>query len=260
MPDHCPPYSHVLLGLNIDHCATVREARYRDVNRVQGEMVEPDPVAFALHAQLAGADGITVHPREDERHIRRSDVTRLREVLQIPLNLEMACTDEMVVFALEVRPAAVCVVPEKREEVTTEGGLDVTTLQSKLKALVQAMRGAGIVTSLFIDPERAQIEAAAVVEAPMVELHTGSFANAWYDAGTRDVELKKLIEGAELAHALGLKVNIGHGINYANIRDARNIPHVREMNIGHAIVSRSLFTGVHEAVREMKSLMNPGLF
>ncbi len=245
--------------MNIDHCATVREARYRRADRRRGEIVEPDPLAFALAAERAGADGITVHPREDERHIRREDVEILRQCLQVPLNMEMAATDEMITFALRIKPAAVCVVPEKREEVTTEGGLDVVGNRQRVAAVIETLKDTGTQVSLFIDPEPAQIDLAAELGAPFVELHTGAYANAYYDPAGRQRELKHLREGAARARAIGLKVNLGHGINYVNILEMRAIPGIHEMNIGHSIISRALFEGVREAVQTMKKLMNPGL-
>lgn len=250
----------ILLGVNIDHSATVREARYRESGRLRGEIVEPDPLAFALEAERAGADGITVHPREDARHIKRGDVRLIRECLQVPLNMEMSATDEMVEFALEIRPRTVCLVPEKREEVSTEGGLDVVALRDRVGRVIEAMTAAGVDTSLFIDPDPAQIDLAAELGAQFVELHTGAFANAYYDLPARERELRAIREGASRAHAAGLKVNLGHGINYVNIREMREVPWVHEMNIGHTIVSRALFVGIREAVRELKALMNPGIF
>ncbi|WP_309400347.1 pyridoxine 5'-phosphate synthase [Cerasicoccus maritimus] len=246
---------NVLLGVNIDHSATLRQARYRENPLDRGRMVEPDPVDFALAAQRAGADGITLHLREDRRHIQDSDVYRMIEMIQVPMNLEMAATEEMAKIACEVKPAVVLLVPESREEVTTEGGLDVIKHQSRVKDVIAAMKANGIATSLFIDPEAAQIDMAAELEAEFVELHTGAFANVFYGAGM-DEELTKLKHGAVRAHDAGLKVNAGHGINYSNIKHAREIPWLHEMNIGHSIVSRSLFVGVNEAVREMKALMN----
>lgn len=245
----------ILLGLNIDHCATLRQARYKQYARDCGQMVEPDPVALALAAERAGADGITVHLREDRRHIQESDVERLRECLQTRLNLEMACTDDMVHYALELQPDAVCIVPEKRQEVSTEGGLDVKAHPRKIGDAVQALKDAGIDVSLFIDPEPVQIEASAAAGSPFVELHTGSFANAYYGPG-RVEELEKLRTGAALAHDAGMRVNAGHGINYINIRDIRSIPWLHELNIGHSIISRAVITGIDECVREMKTLMN----
>lgn len=246
----------IRLGVNIDHAATLRQARYRGYPRLRGEMVEPDPVALALAAEQAGADGITVHPREDQRHIQRGDVRLLREVLQVPLNMEMACTPEMEAFALEVRPHTVCMVPERREEVTTEGGLDVAGSRDAVAARVASLREAGILASLFIDPDLRQVEAAASCGPAYVELHTGAFANAWLTA-QGEKEALRIEEAARLARQAGLTVNLGHGINYTNVDRVRRVPEVHEMNIGHSILSRALFTGIAEAVREMKARMNP---
>lgn len=248
----------ILLGVNIDHCATVREARYREASRRRGEIVEPDPLAFALVAERAGADQITVHPREDARHIRQEDVELLRACLQVPLNMEMAATDAMIEFALKIRPATVCVVPEKREEVTTEGGLDVVAHRSRVAAVVAAMREAEVAVSLFIAPDPAQIDLAAELGADYVELHTGAYANAYYQKAARAEEFRLLCAGAARAQAAGLTVNLGHGINYVNVAEMRTIPGIREMNIGHTLVARALFVGVEAAVREMKALMNRG--
>ena len=245
----------ILLGVNIDHCATVRQARYRQANATTGGPVEPDPVTFAVLSERAGADGITVHLREDRRHIQERDVWRLRESIQTRLNLEMACTPTMVEFALKLRPDSVCLVPENRTEVTTEGGLDVVANRERVKACVDAMNSACIATSLFIDPDEAQIDLAAELRAPWIELHTGAYANAYY-GGPRRREFDRLRLGAGRGHSLGLVVNAGHGINYVNIAEIRTIPHLHELNIGHSIVSRALFTGVEEAVREMKARMN----
>lgn len=246
----------LLLGVNIDHAATLRQARYRTASRTCGQMVEPDPVALALLAERAGADGITVHLREDRRHIQPRDVHRLREAIATRLNLEMACTPAMARFALEVKPDAVCIVPENRTEVTTEGGLNAVGISSRLGRVIERLHGAGIAVSLFIEPESAQIEEAARLGAPFVELHTGAYANACFDTRRRPREFKRLYSGAEHAHALGLTVNAGHGINYVNIAEIRTLPHLHELNIGHAILSRALFTGIEESVREMKARMN----
>jgi len=244
----------LLLGVNIDHCATLRQARYRDAGGRAGGSIEPDPVLFALYAERAGADGITVHLREDRRHIQERDVRRLRESIATRLNLEMACTPAMTAMALEIKPDSVCLVPENRQEITTEGGLDIVANRDRVAACVAAMNEAGIKTSLFIDPDAAQIELSAKLHAPWIELHTGAYANAY---GTPDQarEFQRLRLGAAQAHELGLTVNAGHGINYVNIAEVRTIPHLHELNIGHSIVSRSLFTGVDEAVREMKARM-----
>lgn len=244
----------ILLGVNIDHCATLRQARYRDLDRTAGGAIEPDPVVFALAAERAGADGITVHLREDRRHIQDKDVWRLRESIATRLNLEMACTPTMVAFATELRPDSVCLVPENRTEVTTEGGLDVVTNRKRVAECVDAMNALGIKTSLFIDPDEAQIDLSAKLGAPWVELHTGAYAVA-YGTPRRSAEFQRLRIGAVRAHDLGLVVNAGHGINYVNIAEIRTLPHVHELNIGHTIVSRALTTGVEEAVREMKARM-----
>lgn len=246
----------ILLGVNIDHCATLRQARYRQADATTGGLVEPDPVALALSAERAGADGITVHLREDRRHIQERDVWRLRESIATRLNFEMACTPAMVQFALELKPDSVCLVPENRQEITTEGGLDVAGNRERVRACVDAMNAAGIHTSLFIDPDESQIELAAELRAPWVELHTGAYASACTAAASREKEFQRLRLGAVRAHELGLVVNAGHGINYVNIAQVRTLPHVHELNIGHSIVSRALFTGIDEAVREMKARMH----
>jgi pyridoxine 5-phosphate synthase len=245
----------ILLGVNIDHCATLRQARYRDAVGAPGGAVEPDPVTFALAAERAGGDGITVHLREDRRHIQERDVWRLRESIATRLNLEMACTPVMVAFALKLKPDAVCVVPENRQEITTEGGLDVVGNRTRVADCVDAMNAAGIKTSLFIDPDEPQIELSAELRAPWIELHTGAYATA-YATARRTAEFQRLRLGAVRARDLGLVVNAGHGINYINIAEVRTLPHLHELNIGHSIVSRALFTGVEEAVREMKTRMN----
>jgi pyridoxine 5-phosphate synthase len=245
----------ILLGVNIDHCATLRRARYRDSSHTTGGSVEPDPVAFATLAERAGADGITAHLREDRRHMQERDLWRLRESIGTRLNLEIACTPAMIAFALELKPESVCVVPENRQEVTTEGGLDVTGNRDRVAKCVEAMTAAGIKTSLFIDPDESQIDLSAKLGAPWIELHTGAYANAYFGA-RRAAEFQRLRNGADRAHGLGLTVNAGHGINYVNIAEVRTLPHLHELNIGHSIVSRSLFTGITEAVREMKTRMN----
>jgi pyridoxine 5-phosphate synthase len=246
----------ILLGVNIDHCATLRQARYRDAGESMAESVEPDPVALAQKVWRSGADGITVHLREDRRHIQDRDVWRLRELPSLRMNLELACTQPMVDLALRIRPQAVCVVPENRTEVTTEGGLDVVGGRERVEACIKAMSAAGIEASLFIDPDEEQIELSAKLGAPVVELHTGAYANA-YHTPEREREFQRLARGAAQAHRLGLKVNAGHGINYVNIAQVRTLPHLNELNIGHSIMSRALFTGIEEAVREMKDRMNP---
>jgi pyridoxine 5-phosphate synthase len=251
-----PSTPMLLLGVNIDHCATVRQARYRQAPATVGGAVEPDPVTLAVLAERAGADGITIHLREDRRHIQERDVWRTRETIATRLNLEMACTPWMIDFALKLKPDSVCLVPESREEITTEGGLDVVGQRERVRACVEVMSAAGIVTSLFIDPNDAAIEASAAVKAPWVELHTGAYANAYY-GDRRASEFQRLRLGAVRAHDLGLTVNAGHGINYVNIAEVRTLPHLHELNIGHSLISRALFTGIEEAVREMKARMNP---
>jgi pyridoxine 5-phosphate synthase len=246
----------ILLGLNIDHCATLRQARYRQAGVTTGGNIEPDPVTLAFLSEKAGADGITVHLREDRRHIQDEDVLRLGAARTTRLNLEMACTPAMTEFALKLKPYSVCLVPESREEITTEGGLDVVRHRDKVARVTDAMNAAGIKTSLFIDPEPEQIALAAELKAPWIELHTGAYANAYYGPG-RAAEFERLCTGAKQAHAAGLIVNAGHGINYINIAEVRTIPHLHELNIGHSIISRALFTGIAEAVSEMKRLMNP---
>lgn len=247
--------SHILLGVNIDHAATVRQARYRENDRTCGQMVEPDPVTLALAAERAGADGITVHLREDRRHIQERDVWRLRESIATRLNLEIACTSEMKKFALEIRPEFVCLVPESREEVTTEGGLDVVGNLDRVRAVSETMAEAGIAVSLFINSEPAQIEAAATLKVALVELHTGAYAIAGSEA-VRAREFEKLKRGANQAHEAGLLVNAGHGIDYINIAEVRQLPWLHELNIGHSIISRALYYGLEAAVREMKARMH----
>ena len=245
----------ILLGVNIDHCATLRQARYRQAAATCGGAVEPDPVTLALAAEQAGADGITVHLREDRRHIQERDVWRLRDTIATRLNLEMACTAPMTELALKLKPDSVCLVPENRQEISTEGGLDVVDNRDRVRAVVDAMNAAGIKTSLFIDPDEPQIEMSAQLHAPWVELHTGAYANA-YHGSARAHELQRLRLGCVRAHDIGLIVNAGHGINYVNIAEVRTLPHLHELNIGHSIMSRALFTGIGEAIREMKVRMN----
>ena len=240
----------ILLGVNIDHAATLRQARYRGAH--QSPHAEPDVVAFTRDALAGGADGITLHLREDRRHIQDADVHAIAAIPGIRLNLEMACTSAMTSFALQLRPAAVCLVPESREEVTTEGGLDVAGQLARVRETTQALKAAGIEVSLFIGPDAPQIEAAVAVGAPVIELHTGAFANAWKSPAA-EAELARLRVACEQAHRLGLIVNAGHGINYDNIRAILTLPHLHELNIGHSIVARALFTGIRGAVSEMKS-------
>lgn len=245
---------NILLGVNVDHVATVRQARYRQHALDHGDEVEPDCVEYALQSEKAGADGITMHLREDRRHVQDSDVQRARSQIATRLNLEMACTQEMIDYALQLKPDSVCLVPESREEVTTEGGLDVVGQKARVGEVVAAMTEAGITTSLFIDPDPSQIEVSAELQSPWIELHTGAYANAYHHDG-RSQELDTLRKGAELAHSLGITVNAGHGINYTNIAEVATIPHLHELNIGHSIISRSIFVGVAQAIREMKAFL-----
>jgi pyridoxine 5-phosphate synthase len=242
--------SRLKLGVNIDHVATLREARYR--GRPPGE---PDPVTAALACVEAGAHGITAHLREDRRHIQDLDVWRLREVLKTRLNLEMANAPEIVAIALKLKPEIVCLVPERRLEVTTEGGLDVAGNQVALAETRKKMNDSGIDVSLFITPDPAQVAASAAVGAQFIELHTGAFAEHFDEKAARNVELERLIAAAKQAHELGLQVNAGHGLNYRNLPLLHTVPHLVELNIGHSIISRAILTGTGAAVREMLQLM-----
>jgi pyridoxine 5-phosphate synthase len=243
------------LGVNIDHVATVRQAR---------RTYEPDPVWAAVEAHLGGADGITVHLREDRRHIQDQDVRRLRELTHIKLNLEMAATDEMVAIACELKPEMAMLVPEGRHEVTTEGGLDIVSQRQQLRAAVARLADAGIATSVFIDAELAQIEAAAAIGARVCEIHTGPYAQAFFDKG-RDAEspavvaeLERIAIAGRAIQAAGMRFNAGHALNYVNVQPVAALAGVRELHIGHAIVSRAIFVGMREAVREMKRLLREG--
>jgi pyridoxine 5-phosphate synthase len=238
------------LGVNIDHVATLREARYR--GRGHGE---PDPVEAARLCEAAGAHGITAHLREDRRHIQDRDIGRLREVVKTRLNLEMANAPEIIEIALKLKPEIVCIVPERRLEVTTEGGLDVVAAEKSLTETRKKMNDAGIEVSLFIAPDERQIEASARTGSQFVELHTGQFAEQFHDAVKGVSELRRLIAGSEQAHALGLQVNAGHGLNYLNLPTLFRVRHLVELNIGHSIVSRAVFAGMEKAVREMLALM-----
>jgi len=235
----------MLLGVNIDHVATLRQAR---------GTVYPNPVDAALIAQESGADSITVHLREDRRHIQDRDVYELLQKLQVRLNLEMAVTDEMVGIACAAGPSDVCLVPEKRAELTTEGGLEVAGQPDVLKRACERLEAAGIRVSLFIDPDAEQIKAAHSVGVGVIELHTGAFADA-VSAADLKRELLRINEAAVLARSLGLIVNAGHGLHYENVQDVARLPEIVELNIGHSIVARSVFSGLAEAVSEMKRLM-----
>ena len=238
----------MLLGVNIDHIATLRNARGG---------VDPDPIQAAEICEKSGATSITTHLREDRRHIKDQDVKTLKKILKTNLNLEMAVTDEMQKIALSVKPHSVCLVPEKRQEVTTEGGLDVASRLNRITEFVQPLLDAGILVSLFIDPSKEQVYAAAKTGAQFIELHTGQYSMAF---GTPDEteEFEKLREASRLAHALGLKVNAGHGLNYENVYRMKQIEDLYELNIGHSIIARSVFVGLEQAVNEMKNLINNG--
>ena len=238
------------LGVNIDHVATVREARYR--GRDEGE---PDPVEAAIACETAGAHGITAHLREDRRHIQDRDIRELRKRIRTRLNLEMANAPEIVEIALKIRPDIVCLVPERRQEVTTEGGLDVKGNLRKITETRRRINDRGIEVSLFIAPNPAQIEAAAKTGSQFIELHTGSFAERFHSPTKQKVELNRLIAGANKAHELGLKVNAGHGLNYENLPILLRVPHLVELNIGHSIVSRAITVGISTAVKEMLKVM-----
>ena len=232
------------LGVNIDHVATLRQAR---------QTTEPDPIWAAAAAELGGADQITVHLREDRRHIQDRDLQLLKQTVNVRLNLECACVDEMLAIACELKPHQVCLVPEKRTEVTTEGGLDVLGNQSKVGQAITRLTEAGIFVSLFIDPADDQIEASKQLAAGAVELHTGAYAEARYSPAAQ-TELAKLAAGSKLAKSLGLRVDAGHGLTYKNVTPIVQIPEIEELNIVHSIVSRSVFVGMQQAVREMKDL------
>lgn len=240
------------LGVNIDHVATVRQAR---------RTYEPDPLWAAVEAHLGGADGITVHLREDRRHIQDADVRKLKESTQIKLNFEMAATDEMVAFACGIKPEMAMLVPEGRHEVTTEGGLDILGQEARLRDVISRLANAGITTSVFIDAEIPQIEAAARIGARVCEIHTGPYAHAFHAQG-RDAEapavvreLAKIRDAGQAIRQLGMRFNAGHALNYYNVQPVARLAGIRELHIGHAIVSRAIFVGLREAVREMKALM-----
>ena len=238
--------SRVLLGVNIDHVATLRQAR---------GTLYPDPIQAALLAEEAGADGITIHPREDKRHIQARDVFLLKDILQTRMNLEMAVTENMLAMAEKVKPEHCCLVPEKREELTTEGGLDVLSQEAKIKAACLKLAAIGAEVSLFIDADLKQIEAAVRCGAPAIEIHTGHYADA-KDSETQRAELDKIIQGVELARSLGLIVNAGHGLHYHNTQQIAAIEGINELNIGHSIIARALFVGIKEAVRDMRLLID----
>lgn len=235
----------LLLGVNIDHIATLRNARGTQY---------PDPVQAAFIAEQAGADGITVHLREDRRHITDRDVRLLRQTIQTRMNLEMAVTDEMIDIACELKPHFCCLVPEKRQEVTTEGGLDVAGQLDKMTVAVERLTQAGILVSLFIDPDQRQIEAAVSVGAPYIEIHTGAYADAECEL-KRQAEFERIAQAARFANECGLKVNAGHGLTYHNVLPIAALPEMHELNIGHSIIGRAVMSGLPEAVSAMKQLM-----
>jgi pyridoxine 5-phosphate synthase len=234
----------IRLGVNVDHVATVRQARRAEY---------PDPVEAALLAEKAGADGITVHLREDRRHIQERDVERLRAKIRTKINLEMAVTPAMIAFAAQLRPADACFVPEKREELTTEGGLDVVAHEAKVTDAVKTLQGCGVQVSLFIDPVTAQIESAKRTGAHAIEIHTGTFCNA--DPSKREEQRAEIANAAVLAARLGLEVHAGHGLDYQNFLPIAQIPEIVELNIGHSIIARAVIVGIEQAVREMKQLL-----
>ncbi len=240
------------LGVNIDHVATIRQARYRD-----SKVGEPDPVEAALACERAGAYGITAHLREDRRHIQDHDIWRLKEAITIPLNFEMANTDEMIDIATKLLPCSVCLVPEKREELTTEGGLDVAGNLSSVSDVTKKLQDLGIEVSLFIDPAPRQIDASAQATAQAIELHTGPFAEAYGNTAATETEVDRLTAVAKQANELGIKVNAGHGLNYDNTHRMHEVPHLCELNIGHSIVSRAISTGMEKAVSDMLTLLKP---
>ena len=235
----------VRLGVNVDHVATVRQAR--GIN-------EPDPVTAAILAELGGADGITVHLREDRRHIQERDVRAIKETIKTRLNLELALAPEILKFALRVRPHSATFVPEKREELTTEGGLDVITYRKKLEPVIKEFQENGIVVSLFIDPDPDQIAAAAEIGAQYIEIHTGRYCDA-KDQDTVNHEFALIDQACISATNFGLKVNAGHGLNYRNVSEIANLPDIKELNIGHSIIGHSIYVGIERAVREMKALL-----
>lgn len=238
----------ILLGVNIDHIATVRQARGTSY---------PDPIQAATEAEQAGADSITIHLREDRRHIQDRDVILLKDVLQTRMNLEMAATDAMIEFATKIRPEHCCLVPEKREELTTEGGLNILDQEKRIKLVCEKLARAGINVSLFIDPDLKQIDAAQRCNAPTIEIHTGHYCDAKTPAES-DNELQRIITAVQYASKKGLIVNAGHGLNYDNVQPIAAIPEINELNIGHSIIARALFVGLDAAVREMKQLMIAG--
>lgn len=244
------------LGVNIDHAATLRQARYRDCLGDKNIIVEPDVIEIARLAERAGADSVTAHLREDRRHMTDADIAALRENVKTKLNMEMACNPDVLAVALEIVPDYACLVPENRLEITTEGGLDILANREKTAKTVEALAQKGVVVSIFIDPEERQIRAAKEIGAEVVELHTGAYANNWGDLPARNAQLERIGRAAEFARELGITVNSGHGINYENVAPLLARTPFNELNIGHSIVCRALVVGMENAVAEMKALIN----
>ena len=244
--------SKLLLGVNVDHVATLRQARY--ALQPDSHNAEPSPLATCEEARKGGADSITIHVRADRRHMQERDAFEIREHCSLPLNLEMGNTSEMLALALKLKPDFVCLVPETREEVTTEGGLDVASQVSETSETVRQLQAAGIKVSLFIDPEEKQVDSAVLTKAEMIELHTGAFANA--EGELKEAELERIVLAAQKGHQAGLQVNAGHGLNYVNLQQFLAVPHLTELNIGHSIVARSVMVGFERAVNEMRELMS----
>jgi pyridoxine 5-phosphate synthase len=236
---------HLRLGINIDHVATVRNAR--------GE-AHPDPIRAAKIAQSAGADGITAHLREDRRHIRDNDIFRIKEEIALPLNFEMAATDEMLEIALKVKPNACCLVPEKRTEVTTEGGLDIISNQKILTPYIQKLKGVGIRVSLFIDPHTAQVEASKNIGADIIELHTGSYCHA--ESAEKKAQLQRIITAAKTAEQVGIECHAGHGLSFDNVKPIAAIANIIELNIGHFLIGEAIFIGLEASIKQMRKLMD----
>ncbi len=243
------------LGVNIDHSATLRQARYKQNSENPHLIIEPNPVEIALLAERAGADSITAHLREDRRHIQDSDIFELRKRITTKLNLEMACNDDIVDIALNVMPDYVCLVPENRLEITTEGGLDVIGNRDKTARAVERLSQKGIIVSIFIDADTAQIDTAKAIGAPVIELHTGAYANAWGLLEKEEAELKRIAEATAHAQSLGIIVNSGHGINYDNVAKLLQCAKFNELNIGHTIISKSITVGIEKATAQMKALI-----
>lgn len=242
----------MLLGVNIDHVATLRQARYATM--LQAHNVEPCILEAARAAQAGGADSITIHVREDRRHMQDADAFLVRKLIPLPLNLEMAATPAMLKLALELRPDYVCLVPERREEITTEGGLEIASRVEELRPFIAQLTAQGSQVSIFIDPDIEQIDAAAAIGAPMIELHTGSFANA--EGAARQTEVERLAAAAIHAHKLGIEVHAGHGIQLSNLASLNQIPHLHELNIGHTLIARALSVGFETAVKEMRQAID----